>query len=46
MQFLGRERELKLVQTELDLQRPFLIIVCGRRRIGKSRFLREAARSR
>ncbi|WP_437416815.1 ATP-binding protein [Sinorhizobium meliloti] len=46
MQFLGRERELKLVRTELDSQRPSLIIVFGRRRIGKSRFLREAAKNR
>jgi len=46
MQFLGRERELKLVRIELDSQRPSLIIVFGRRRIGKSRFLREAAKNR
>lgn len=46
MQFLGRERELKLVRTELDSQRPSLIIVFGRRRIGKSRLLREAAKNR
>ncbi len=46
MQFLGRERELRLVRTELDSQKPSLILVFGRRRIGKSRFLREVARNR
>lgn len=46
MQFLGRERELKLARAELDSQRPSLIIVFGRQRIGKSRFLRKAAKKR
>ncbi|MDL2407293.1 ATP-binding protein [Rhizobium calliandrae] len=46
MDFLGRDRELKLVRNELDSSRPSLIILFGRRRIGKSRFLREVAKGR
>ncbi|CAN7627354.1 ATP-binding protein [Pararhizobium sp. LjRoot238] len=41
MEFLGRERELKLLRNELTAARPSLVILFGRRRIGKSRFLRE-----
>jgi AAA+ ATPase superfamily predicted ATPase len=46
MEFLGRERELQLVRSELDSSRPSLVILFGRRRIGKSRFLREIAKGR
>ncbi len=46
MRFLGRERELQLVRSELDSSRPSLVILFGRRRIGKSRFLREIAKGR
>ncbi|MEK1932611.1 MAG: ATP-binding protein, partial [Pararhizobium sp.] len=46
MEFLGRERELKLLRNELEAARPSLVILFGRRRIGKSRFLRELAKGR
>lgn len=46
MEFLGRERELSLLTNELAAPRPSLIILFGRRRIGKSRFLRELGRGR
>lgn len=42
MRFIGRERELELIRKELALPRPSLIVAYGRRRIGKSRLLREA----
>ncbi|MEP7453862.1 ATP-binding protein [Phyllobacterium sp. SB3] len=46
MEYLGRQRELTLFRNELDTARPSLIILFGRRRIGKSRFLRELAKGR
>jgi AAA+ ATPase superfamily predicted ATPase len=46
MEFLGRERELKLLRNELEAAKPSLVILFGRRRIGKSRFLRELAKGR
>jgi uncharacterized protein len=42
MQFFGRRREIELIRKELALPRPSLIVAFGRRRIGKSRLLREA----
>jgi AAA+ ATPase superfamily predicted ATPase len=46
MRFLGRSRELLAFNSELDARTPSLIILCGRRRVGKSRFLRELGKSR
>ncbi|WP_367226883.1 ATP-binding protein [Mesorhizobium sp.] len=42
MRFIGRRRELELIRKELSLPRPSLIVAYGRRRVGKSRLLREA----
>ena len=42
MEFIGRERELASLRAELDRPKPSLIIAYGRRRVGKSRLLREA----
>lgn len=45
--FIGRERELKALERELDREdRPSILIVRGRRRVGKSRLLVEATRER
>lgn len=44
--FVGRERELRLLERELDKRSASLIIAYGRRRIGKSRLLRHAAAGR
>lgn len=44
--FFGREQELHVINRELDRPRPSVIIVLGRRRVGKSRLLVEATRSR
>ncbi|MGO7349836.1 ATP-binding protein [Rhizobium ruizarguesonis] len=46
MKFLGRGRELARFKEELDAARPSLVILYGRRRVGKSRFLRELGKSR
>jgi AAA+ ATPase superfamily predicted ATPase len=46
MEFIGRKRELSLLQAEFDLHRPSLVIAYGRRRIGKSWLLRRAAGDR
>ena len=46
MEFIGRERELSRLATELDKAKPSLIIAYGRRRIGKSRLLLEAMKGR
>ena len=43
MSFFGRRRELSLLKRELENSRPSLVIAYGRRRIGKTRLLREAA---
>lgn len=40
--FVGREREQRLLSKEIERQRPSLVVVTGRRRVGKSRLLREA----
>lgn len=45
-QFFGREQELRLIERELNRPRPSVVIVRGRRRVGKSRLLIEAIRSR
>ncbi|MDX8508600.1 ATP-binding protein [Mesorhizobium captivum] len=41
--FIGRGRELRLLERELDKRSASLVIAYGRRRIGKSRLLRQAA---
>ncbi|WP_127143888.1 ATP-binding protein [Pelagibacterium montanilacus] len=46
MKFIGRERELGLLKAEIDLARPSLVIAYGRRRIGKSWLLKQAADGR
>ena len=46
MRFLGRTRELALLQREFESDRESLVITYGRRRVGKTRLLREAARGR
>jgi AAA+ ATPase superfamily predicted ATPase len=45
-QFFGRELELGVINRELERLRPSVVIVLGRRRVGKSRLLVEATRSR
>jgi AAA+ ATPase superfamily predicted ATPase len=43
MRFIGREREVKALEVELEKPSPSLIVAYGRRRVGKSRLLREVA---
>jgi AAA+ ATPase superfamily predicted ATPase len=45
MAFIGRERELTDLRTEFTSDRPSLVIVYGRRRIGKSTLIQQAAKS-
>jgi AAA+ ATPase superfamily predicted ATPase len=44
-QFFGREQEIRTIERELSRPRPSVVIVRGRRRVGKSRLLVEATRS-
>jgi len=44
--FIGRARELEQLNAELDRNRPSVIVVYGRRRVGKSRLLSRATRDR
>ena len=44
--FIGRERDLAVIRKELDATRPSLMIIYGRRRIGKSTLLQEASKGR
>jgi AAA+ ATPase superfamily predicted ATPase len=44
--FFGRDQELQVIHREFDRRRPSVMIVRGRRRVGKSRLLVEATRSR
>ncbi len=44
--FIGRERELQVLGRDLDRRGPSVVIVLGRRRVGKSRLLVEAIRER
>jgi AAA+ ATPase superfamily predicted ATPase len=44
-QFFGREQELRMIERELGRSRPSVVILRGRRRVGKSRLLIEATRS-
>ncbi len=44
--FIGRESELKALEKEFAQDRPSLLIVYGRRRVGKSTLLLEAASGR
>ncbi|MBK8158350.1 MAG: ATP-binding protein [Rhodospirillaceae bacterium] len=46
MTFIGRDRELASLKKELDGNGPSLLIVYGRRRVGKSRLLQEAGAGR
>ncbi len=44
--FIGRRKEMAAIQQELDRQRPSLLVVYGRRRVGKSTLLTRATRDR
>lgn len=44
--FIGRTRELSSLRKEFDANRPSLLVVYGRRRIGKSALLRQAVSDR
>jgi AAA+ ATPase superfamily predicted ATPase len=44
--FIGRTQEISRLAKEFSLSRPSLLVVYGRRRIGKSVLLREAAKDR
>lgn len=44
--FIGRGRELQALRRELERARPSVMVVLGRRRVGKSRLLIEATRDR
>jgi hypothetical protein len=44
--FIGREQELASLREELDRERPSLLIVYGRRRVGKSTLLARAIADR
>lgn len=44
--FIGRAQELSRLRKEFAANRPSLLVVYGRRRIGKSTLLREAAKER
>ncbi len=44
--FIGREREIKAITRELDRPRASVLVLRGRRRVGKSRLLIEATRGR
>jgi uncharacterized protein len=45
-EFRGRQRERAAIRRELERPRPSVLIVMGRRRVGKSRLLLEATRDR
>src|SRR5580658_238148 len=45
-EFIGREAELAAIERELARARPSLLVILGRRRVGKSRLLLEAAAKR
>lgn len=44
-EFIGRERELLELVAEFNMDKPSLVIVYGRRRVGKSTLLQKAASS-
>lgn len=44
--FFGRDQELQVIDREFNRSRPTVMILRGRRRVGKSRLLVEATRSR
>jgi uncharacterized protein len=44
--FVGRQNELALLRSEFTSARASLVIVYGRRRVGKSTLIREAIRDR
>ncbi|QDA32483.1 ATP-binding protein [Thermococcus indicus] len=45
MQFIDREREMKVLEREWE-NRPSFVVLYGRRRVGKTRLLREFSRGR
>ncbi len=45
LKFVGRKRELQLLQTEYQRPRPSLMVVYGRRRVGKSTLLLKSLQS-
>jgi AAA+ ATPase superfamily predicted ATPase len=45
-EFIGRRSDLMALRRELDRKRPSLLVVLGRRRVGKSRLLLEAIAGR
>jgi hypothetical protein len=44
--FIGREKEMAAFEAQLSLKRPALMVVRGRRRVGKSRLVAECAKKR
>jgi AAA+ ATPase superfamily predicted ATPase len=44
--FIGRTAELEALQAEFNNPRPSLLVVYGRRRVGKSELLRQATKGR
>lgn len=46
LKFIGREKELAAFEALADLKRPSLMVIRGRRRIGKSRLAAECAKGR
>ncbi len=44
--FLGRNQEVDLLNRELDRSRSSLMVLCGRRRVGKSALLAHVTRTR
>ncbi len=44
--FVGRERQLNSLEEELDKEGPSLVMIYGRRRVGKSRLIVEAIKNR
>jgi AAA+ ATPase superfamily predicted ATPase len=44
--FVGRGRELEVLRTEFQHDRPSLVVIYGRRRVGKSTLLQEALADR
>jgi AAA+ ATPase superfamily predicted ATPase len=45
-EFVGRAEEIQALRRELDRDRPSVVVVLGRRRVGKSRLLVEATQGR
>lgn len=45
-EFIGRAEEIRALRRELDRERPSVVVVLGRRRVGKSRLLVEVTQDR